>query len=557
MSSKWQSKSDDPLVSIIVPCFNHGAVIGETLASLRAQTRQDYEVIIVDDASTDEGTQTVLGKLAAEGWRVIFLPVNGGPAKARNKGIAEARGEFILPLDADDLLTPEYLEKTLQVMLGEDAGGIRVVYTGAQYFGAREDEAIWPAYEFPLALIEPMVPATCLFRRADWETVGGYSENMREAWEDFDFFIGLAGLGGRMVKIDEPLFLYRQTADASSRNHWVDSPERAGRLFRKILQNRQSVYARYAEALLPTLIDARLRLQVFEQVLPERLRWCFRFLPEEPAREGREWFQERWQRQFCELQPEHGGRVYWYPFGHPGVIQGVALEYWRAGKLLHRWRGEAMERRIEAIGSMIFRGEGVWQSFGADPGWLIDPQVGSVQAGDRLAWWVRGEVEPKHLVEATRLTAEAVHERDFFRREKAERVLEKAYLDEVARRRWRQTSGWRRLLWGNSLLRRRWLKQNRTAPPIASRKIGSIELWAPAEEGQYGQIKSADPLYLVMWVTPEDCHPVLPADPYWVQFTLDPVPSTPACLVVAPKRNEWKILARWGGSEARSKRLMR
>lgn len=533
----------NPLVTIVIPCFNHGALIGETLASLKAQTRTDFETIIVDDASTDPRTRETLARLADEGWKVLYQETNGGPGKARNRAIAEARGTYIVPLDADDLLTPEYLEKVLAVITGPEGKAIRVVYTGARYFGSRDDLAEWPPYAFPEMLIRPMVPATCLFRKADWAAIGGYAENMREAWEDYDFAIGLAGLGGRFHKIDEPLFLYRQTADASSRNHWVNSTERASRLFRTMMKNRREVYAANWAGLMPLLIDEHLRLEVLERVLPQSFQWTLRQEPDVALTARGNWSPGRWQRIFLPGPTNESGPFAFQPFNHPGAFQIHALEVWRAGRRTQVWRGEELSSLLTTGGSLIERGICQWQSFGADPSLILTS--GAVLSGDRMALWIRGTAEPVHLEEAARLTAEAVHERDLFRQEKKERVLEKAYLEEVARRRRRQAGGfWPRRGWSCAWLRKRWVrKQAAAATPGWTPEASAAGRIENLPDGRV-RLHTPEPWYALLLLTPEKVLPLLPDSPYWQEFTLSlPLPA-PAVLVGMTNRKDWLVLYR-------------
>ena len=115
-----------PRVSVVIPCYNHGAFLQETLESLHAQTFTNFEVIVVDDGSTDALTVALLDSLVEPGLRVIRTE-NRGVSAARNRGIAEPRGEYILPLDSDDKIAPNYLEKTVTI-LDEDRD-VGVVYT--------------------------------------------------------------------------------------------------------------------------------------------------------------------------------------------------------------------------------------------------------------------------------------------------------------------------------------------------------------------------------------------------------------------------------------------
>lgn len=106
-----------PLVSIVMPCYNYARFLPEALASIQAQTFTDFEAVIVDDGSTDE-TPTILSKVKDPRFRVIRQQ-NGGSSAARNTGRANSRGAFLTFLDADDLWRPTYLERQMAVFEAE------------------------------------------------------------------------------------------------------------------------------------------------------------------------------------------------------------------------------------------------------------------------------------------------------------------------------------------------------------------------------------------------------------------------------------------------------
>ena len=105
-------KNDTELISVVIPCYNSGATLAQTVASVRVQTWANLEIIVVDDGSTELNTSAVLAAL--ENVTIVKQPNSGLPA-ARNAGFREARGDYVLPLDADDWLEPMALE----VMINE------------------------------------------------------------------------------------------------------------------------------------------------------------------------------------------------------------------------------------------------------------------------------------------------------------------------------------------------------------------------------------------------------------------------------------------------------
>jgi glycosyltransferase involved in cell wall biosynthesis len=104
-----------PKVSIIIPCYNHGKYIMDAISSVeKIEDKNLYELIIINDGSTDEYTNTLLKELSDKGYYVIFQE-NKGLATSRNNAIAISKGEYILPLDADNKIRPEYIYKGINI----------------------------------------------------------------------------------------------------------------------------------------------------------------------------------------------------------------------------------------------------------------------------------------------------------------------------------------------------------------------------------------------------------------------------------------------------------
>lgn len=206
-----------PRVSVVIPCYNHGAFLEDTLASVWAQSCDDFEVVVVDDGSTDPATIKLLDRLAGSvtaGFLVIRTP-NQGVSAARNKGIARAGGSYILALDADDRIGPEYLSRAAAIM--DCRPEVAVVYCERQLFGERQGVCPLPDYDPRRQLVENLIYPAAMFRKSTWAAAGGYNERMSHGWEDWDFWIALLQLGGEVVKLPEEMFFYRVCS--TSRDH--------------------------------------------------------------------------------------------------------------------------------------------------------------------------------------------------------------------------------------------------------------------------------------------------------------------------------------------------
>lgn len=197
-----------PLISVVIPCYNHGGYLPEAVDSVLQQTWQDLEIIVVDDGSTENDTVAILGSFNRPKTRLIHHPENRGLPAARNTGIGQARGKYICCLDADDKLHPTYLEKVLLAM--EANQGIDFVYSWTQVFG--EEDRVWYAPQFdPAVLINyNQLNPPGVFRREAWENVSGFREEMREGFEDWEFWIRLARKGYRGYRIPEKLIFVRR-----------------------------------------------------------------------------------------------------------------------------------------------------------------------------------------------------------------------------------------------------------------------------------------------------------------------------------------------------------
>lgn len=228
-------------ISVIMPCFNHSAFIDEAINSVLSQTYTNIELIIVDDASTDPELRPKIIALSKKDKRIqaIFLDHNSGPSVARNVGIEACEGTYILPLDADDCIAPTYIEKAVQII--ESDPKIGVVYCEVEFFGAMTGHWKLAAYSFPEILFANMVICSSLYRKSDWARYGGYSENMRDGLEDWDFWLNFTAENKSFIRIPENLFYYRKSNKSLSRNDAINR-SKSIRLLSTIIKNHRELY---------------------------------------------------------------------------------------------------------------------------------------------------------------------------------------------------------------------------------------------------------------------------------------------------------------------------
>jgi glycosyltransferase involved in cell wall biosynthesis len=206
---------NNPKVSIIVPCYNQAQYLQEALQSVLEQTYQNWECIIVNDGSPDD-TESIAQEWVSKDSRFVYLcKENGGLSSARNEGIAIAKGEFILPLDADDKIAPKYIE--LAVASFQEDKSLKVVYCKAEKFGV--EKGLWklsPFSLFDLARFN-MIFCSGVYRKEDWELVGGYDVNMIYGLEDWEFWIAILKKEGNVKCLNEVGFYYRIRTNSMAR----------------------------------------------------------------------------------------------------------------------------------------------------------------------------------------------------------------------------------------------------------------------------------------------------------------------------------------------------
>ncbi len=254
----------DRLVSVVMPCRNDGAYLPEAVASLRASKGAELELILVDDGSTDEATLKAVESVSFP--RLTRLRTEGiGPAAARNRAIAAAKGDYILPLDADDMIEPDYIAKAAAVLDSRPEVGI--VYCHASLFGERSGPWELPDYSLERELNDNCIFVTALFRREDWEAAGGFSEDFPAGLEDYDFWLGLIGRGREVVQLPETLFRYRiKPASRSTRFGRDDAAVRAA--FDRLWERHRPLFEAHMDTIWPAL---RTRIMVQDRELRSSL----------------------------------------------------------------------------------------------------------------------------------------------------------------------------------------------------------------------------------------------------------------------------------------------
>jgi glycosyltransferase involved in cell wall biosynthesis len=228
-------KADFPLVSVIIPAYNAEIFIARTLQSVLSQTYQNIEVLVVDDGSKDR-TAEIVESFAQKDSRIILLQqTNAGVAAARNLAIEKSRGEYIAPIDADDIWYPQKLEKQVQCML-EAEPSVGLVYAWSTFINEEDviigkytsyyyqnipsiEGYVYPAMMYTNLIGNASVP---LIRRSCFEKVGFYNCKLKEqnaqGCEDWDIYLRIAEFYQFRV-VPEFLIGYRQVKGSMSKSY--------------------------------------------------------------------------------------------------------------------------------------------------------------------------------------------------------------------------------------------------------------------------------------------------------------------------------------------------
>ncbi|KQN30881.1 hypothetical protein ASE92_19275 [Pedobacter sp. Leaf41] len=201
------------VLTVIIPCYNHGIYIQEAIDSVLTYQDQLIEIIIIDDGSTDVFTINKMEELKSLGYHIIKQQ-NSGLSFSRNVGIAAAKGKYILPLDADNKIKANYIRKALPIL---DNNIADIVYSKPLFFGDVTEDRIFEPKEFDGTdlIFGNYIDACAIYKKEVWIKNNGYEENLPiQSLEDWDFWLNSYFNNFRFKFIDEELFEYRVLANS-------------------------------------------------------------------------------------------------------------------------------------------------------------------------------------------------------------------------------------------------------------------------------------------------------------------------------------------------------
>lgn len=229
-----------PKISIIVPCYNQAQYLSETLQSVYDQEFRDWECIVVNDGSSDN-TADIAKQWTEKDKRFRYIyKENSGVANTRNRGIQEATGKYILPLDGDDKIETQYIKEALAIF--EKKPEVKLVYSDVALFGAKEQELKTSAYCYKNMLTENQICVSGIFKKDDFLKTSGYNSNMVSGLEDWDFWLSFLNKDDVVIKLDGFHILYR--IKDVSRSTMIDHAKNE-ELLLQMFKNHVPLYLEY------------------------------------------------------------------------------------------------------------------------------------------------------------------------------------------------------------------------------------------------------------------------------------------------------------------------
>jgi len=273
------SQGEAPKVSVIIPSYNYARFLGKAIASLQAQSCTDWEAIVVDDGSTDDTERVVTVLMDKDSRIVYFHQPNSGLSAARNAGIRRARGEYIIFLDSDDLLTANKLSAHIEHL--QNNPHVDISYSRFRYFQDGDESRLFTKLDLSskrewMVAIDGrcdvalpvflggnnMAVHAAMVRRSLVDRVGNFDTGLR-ALEDWDYWLRCILGGAHLAFMDDPQALALTRVHKGSLTHTTDFYDYKHKVYEKV--RKEAIWVRDKS-------DKRLRV-VIDKELQRLARW--------------------------------------------------------------------------------------------------------------------------------------------------------------------------------------------------------------------------------------------------------------------------------------------
>ena len=273
-----------PVLSVIMPCYNQAQYIEEAIESVINQSYRNWELIIIDDGSTDNSFE-IAEKYASGDQRIKCLSQpNGGPSKARNNGVKKSVGKYLMFFDSDDKLAPQYFDKGIDYMSSHP--NCAVFYSRLKRFGKKNDELTIRFTSYQDHLCSSSLFPTCIIHRTDFERIGGFDEDMK-GYEDWEMFIRLLYHNDNVYQYPEIMFFYRWNMDEGSVN--LQAIRRSKEIMEYIYDKNRAIYDEYFGNPIHSIQQANYLQQEMDKLLASR-KYRIGSLMANPWRMIKKWF---------------------------------------------------------------------------------------------------------------------------------------------------------------------------------------------------------------------------------------------------------------------------
>lgn len=220
--------------SIVISCYNLGEYLSDLISSIwNVVNRDNVEVILMNDGSTDQVTLDELYRIRTTYPNIqVFNQKNSGLAEARNNGIKRAKGEYIIPLDADNKLNPNFIDSVIKIF--KENPEIDIIHGDALFFGERE--GLWKGkpFDWNEMVMNNYIDACAAFRKEVWTSLKGYDKGMPfMGFEDWDFWLRAANKGFKFYYLNEISFEYRVRNGSMLDDAWKKREELVSYIFDK------------------------------------------------------------------------------------------------------------------------------------------------------------------------------------------------------------------------------------------------------------------------------------------------------------------------------------